>query len=389
MVLIEVIIALSFVFFLLSVLVSGLQEAFAILLNKRGRELQRAVGLILDQLGPNLSKDFFDHPRIRALAERPKSDSIRGGGLHLINFFRRSKFKHSFPPSYIDQKSFARALSDIMVMGRDLRTTDGLPDLVSLQELYIVLESLDYNNFRNFESLQASGPVPSPRAKEIWDKLAGVADEASFVKVKSELLNKLKRDIEADQLTSPADGKYFEKLRSRLLTKPASEATDVIDLFLLHNDTLDGWLKNTEEWFDRYMDRVSGWYKKRSHTNVFWISVALVIMFNLDAIQMTKIIYHDASVRAALVAQADLFVDSTLTIDSILAEPFAFFEQIMALDVAWKDLKNHLPGWLLTIMAMSLGAPFWFDMFSRFARLRGTGPKPAATTNEGGTDDTS
>ena len=39
-------------------------------------------------------------------------------------------------------------------------------------------------------------------------------------------------------------------------------------------------------------------------------------------------------------------------------------------------------GWLLTLLAISLGAPFWFDALSRFSRLRSSGkpetPLPAA-----------
>ena len=39
--------------------------------------------------------------------------------------------------------------------------------------------------------------------------------------------------------------------------------------------------------------------------------------------------------------------------------------------------------WLLTILAISLGAPFWFDALSRMARLRSSGnPEPAGTTRE-------
>lgn len=36
----------------------------------------------------------------------------------------------------------------------------------------------------------------------------------------------------------------------------------------------------------------------------------------------------------------------------------------------------HLFGWLLTIAAVSLGAPFWFDTLNRFIHLRYTGPSP-------------
>ena len=30
-------------------------------------------------------------------------------------------------------------------------------------------------------------------------------------------------------------------------------------------------------------------------------------------------------------------------------------------------------GWLIAIAALNLGAPFWFDLLSRFSRLRGSG----------------
>jgi hypothetical protein len=35
-----------------------------------------------------------------------------------------------------------------------------------------------------------------------------------------------------------------------------------------------------------------------------------------------------------------------------------------------------LLGWALTAAAISLGAPFWFDLMGRVARLRGTGNRP-------------
>jgi hypothetical protein len=33
-------------------------------------------------------------------------------------------------------------------------------------------------------------------------------------------------------------------------------------------------------------------------------------------------------------------------------------------------------GWFLTALAISLGAPFWFDLLGRVARLRSTGVRP-------------
>jgi hypothetical protein len=37
---------------------------------------------------------------------------------------------------------------------------------------------------------------------------------------------------------------------------------------------------------------------------------------------------------------------------------------------------NRLIGWLMTVAAISLGAPFWFDTLSRFVNIRGSGKPP-------------
>jgi hypothetical protein len=37
-------------------------------------------------------------------------------------------------------------------------------------------------------------------------------------------------------------------------------------------------------------------------------------------------------------------------------------------------------GWLITALAISLGAPFWFDLLNKFVQLRGTGAKPPASS---------
>jgi len=43
----------------------------------------------------------------------------------------------------------------------------------------------------------------------------------------------------------------------------------------------------------------------------------------------------------------------------------------------WRDtIAYHLIGWLLTAIAVSLGAPFWFDLLSRFVAIRATGDLP-------------
>jgi hypothetical protein len=39
-----------------------------------------------------------------------------------------------------------------------------------------------------------------------------------------------------------------------------------------------------------------------------------------------------------------------------------------------------LAGLAITAVALSLGAPFWFDLLSKFMKIRGTGDKPQRTS---------
>ena len=47
----------------------------------------------------------------------------------------------------------------------------------------------------------------------------------------------------------------------------------------------------------------------------------------------------------------------------------------------WKDLlrtiRFHGFGWLISIIAASLGAPFWFDLLNKFMNIRSAGKPPA------------
>jgi len=43
-------------------------------------------------------------------------------------------------------------------------------------------------------------------------------------------------------------------------------------------------------------------------------------------------------------------------------------------------LLFKLLGCAMTALAVSLGAPFWFDLFGRLVNLRATGAKPAKST---------
>jgi hypothetical protein len=51
-------------------------------------------------------------------------------------------------------------------------------------------------------------------------------------------------------------------------------------------------------------------------------------------------------------------------------------------DNTWKDWLERLLGWLLTVLALSMGAPFWFDLLNKFMNVRYTGKSPDETSKK-------
>jgi hypothetical protein len=53
----------------------------------------------------------------------------------------------------------------------------------------------------------------------------------------------------------------------------------------------------------------------------------------------------------------------------------------VALTVGPTTWIERILGWLVTGLAVSLGAPFWFDILSKLVNIRGTGDKPAKASD--------
>jgi hypothetical protein len=145
-----------------------------------------------------------------------------------------------------------------------------------------------------------------------------------------------------------------------------------------------------ERWYDSAMERVSGWYKRRVQLYLALIGLVLAILVNADTMSIVSSMWSDKTVRAAVVAEAGRVQKGDLShaADQVKA--------IRSLEVplGWKlskgdprDLPHSTHSWLskvigviLTALALTLGAPFWFDLLSKIARVRFTGPRPPART---------
>ncbi|MBS1586689.1 MAG: hypothetical protein JSS82_14230 [Bacteroidetes bacterium] len=189
-----------------------------------------------------------------------------------------------------------------------------------------------------------------------------------------------------------------------MTTKTASE----IELFR----------NKVEAWYDANMDRITGTLKtKYARPLTIGIGLAITLALNADTLAISKYLYSNPEARAKVVAQAYGYsADSTLKkkIDSlrssgaVAAKDTLNVQQVQVelerrfLDVRKTEagLQEHLPlgwygdefknantflaiisklfGFAATVLALSMGAPFWFDLLNKIANIRGAGNKPQA-----------
>jgi hypothetical protein len=354
---IDVAIGLVFVFLLLSLIASAAKEILEACFKRRAKDLRKGINELLGSDSPNFISNLYDHG--------------------LINSLFRGSYKSANPgnlPSYIPSKNFALALMD-------LRNTSLSADQ---KEPKVILPAHVEQAFNAF-------------------KIAAGNDAAKMQQL-------------------------------------------------------------VEDWYNSSMDRVSGWYKRRSQWWVFVIGLVLSVLVNADCVIIARRLSTDTTLREAVVkaAQQELKSNPTLsgatsqtpttqpagqpapatadakspgipsddsgsktgpTVDQSIAKIKANLSALdgVGLPIGWgQDLKDwnketdeisektgfvdkvkiyadatwhlrvktypHLAGWLLTALAVSLGAPFWFDMLNKIMVVRST-VKPSEKSKEEGSKD--
>jgi hypothetical protein len=350
---IDTAIGLIFVYLILSLICSSLNEIAATYLSRRPKFLQIGLRNILDGQGDgNLSNAILNHPLVKRLGLQPEALTNNKVLKWVLNA------KASRPPAYIPAKSFVTALLDHLapeVLRRDLdpaARSDGVTEL-------------------------------ERRISEIQ----GIPDDLK-----------------------------------KTLTSIAASTQGKVDDFI----------EEVEGWFDDAMERVSGWYKRYTQVVLLVLGLTIAVAFNVDTIEISKTLWQREDVRDAVVevatkslepregagtvppasdnpvAQCDTTPplpdqeDEELTkAETNVVKPGGTQTQLRAkvnqigdclegleqLQIPMGWTKDNQPatalGWLtkilgilLTAAALSLGAPFWFDLLSKVARVRGTGPPP-------------
>jgi hypothetical protein len=147
-----------------------------------------------------------------------------------------------------------------------------------------------------------------------------------------------------------------------------------------------GFRTAVEHWFDDSMDRVSGWYRNWSQISTCILALVVAVGLNVDTIRIAERLGDSAALRTTVVKQAETTAEG----EAGLSEPEEAgknaeeaFGKVKGLNlpILWGEHNdnitlNTVAGWLITFLALSLGAPFWFDALGKLAHLKTAGKKP-------------
>jgi hypothetical protein len=162
---------------------------------------------------------------------------------------------------------------------------------------------------------------------------------------------------------------------------------------------------NLEQWFDGTMDRTSGWYKHHTQLWLFWIGLALAAIADADTVTIARRLYADPAQRQAVVAIASNVNAKEFAGDSSAKHAANTLASIGLPLTGWGQARLDFThdffgsigrilnraasawfGWLITALAISLGAPFWFDTLGRIMVIRNT-VKPKQKSPDEASDD--
>jgi hypothetical protein len=170
---------------------------------------------------------------------------------------------------------------------------------------------------------------------------------------------------------------------------------------------LDEFLASLERWYDAQMDRVSGWYKRWAKRWIIVVAAVLCLAANIDAYAIAGTLYRDPALRAAVVSQVQQGENCAATPAGQPRDQATCVRDLVdAMDGTGRALwwpegcprspraclarpgdgpqdRPGLDDWLLkllglaiTVGAVAMGAPFWFDALNRLVNLRNTGKRP-------------
>lgn len=435
----EVAIGVIFVYLVLSLICTAINEGIATLLNKRGKNLFEGIKNLLNDPGfTGLAQQVYNH----GLVDGVSKDAINPD-------------KPNRLPSYLPSKTFSLALLDILsangvvsaahgealtqaeqaddIHEKARRAAEADPTDTQLQQAMtaaktaadqartgLVNAATDAQTAYD-QAVQAAGTAPTDAQREVIVQakakldtasaavkildarraaIASARDSKNVAKIKN-AADTLERALMVGRTLAEGLPDQLANIQTAVHRLPEGHTKETLLVLIdktkrevaAGKNEVEQFQHNIEVWFDDAMDRVGGWYKRWTQRIQVVLAIILVLLLNADTIMLTKSFSINKDLRAAVLAQAQKANSTTGSLQEIEKEMGPLSLELgwstdptnprsfpWSVEGSWERKLNltllKLIGLLFSIGAVSLGAPFWFDTLSKFINLRGAGTPP-------------
>ena len=371
---------ISFIFMILSILNSWIQDYTATLFNLRAKNLADIMQNLLEPGAKKLNgikkaqTSFAPSPqeghpskKEHEQKESPDNNAIHGLEEALDKFKLSAVMRLRLDPlEQLGQKS--ASISDLLNQN-PVRTLYMHPVVYSLSKPMELPDHLPSNDFT-----VALLDLLDDAGRGVGGKL-----EPSE-KITMDYIKKGIEDLEKKE--NPLGYRLRSLLYTAQINAKGGAGTDI-----------EEFRNAVSKWFDDTVARGSVWYKRRMQRIGILAGFLLAIVLNADTIGLSNALWHNAMLREAVTQAAQTSADQGQPTSE---QAQVQLEQMtnLGLPIGWAfDVDSADPraipstpgGWivkvfglLLTGFAISQGSQIWFDLMNRLLNLRSSAPQPAS-----------
>ena len=146
------------------------------------------------------------------------------------------------------------------------------------------------------------------------------------------------------------------------------------------------------------MERAEGQYKRYAGMITLIVGFIIASQFNVNTIQIFNTLKENSAKRSAMMAIVEnyhgevhgdsaAYEDRLESLEAEIAEAGREINSTLSLPPCSDEDKDcpedeyPILGLLLTAIALSFGAPFWFDLLNKFMKLRSSLPVSSQSSN--------
>ena len=388
-VVVDISIGLVFIYLILSLIASEIQELIATFLQWRAKHLKHSIELLLAggseteksefEKAQELVQELYQDPLINTLnqqAKRKVKKLLRENAKNSDKKTKKALGNKDSAPSYLPSETFASSLVNALK----------IPQLIT----YVKHPSDEFNTnlhmiLTSFKELKTGINDTNSESYKIIKQVYGDFDQKFIDFVNNDLPDYIPNNL----ITSLGIIGRRGRIKIDDLTEEMNQFKNEI-----------------ETWFDRSMDRASGVYKRNAKGVAILIGISVAILTNTDTFFVLKRLSQDSAVRSAITQSAIQQQNDFLSNQNARTK----FQELIgeaSVPIGWQNISQQFQplrnrqgnsannlllriwlvfkivfGWLVSGLAIAMGAPFWFDILNKIINVRNSGPRPVKYTQD-------